>query len=151
MADTEKVEQAHEEQVLSDEAERWKKEARKWEARATKNQSEAERKLKELEDAQKTELEKALERAQAAEKALENLKVQEELNAYKAKLAAEYGVPQSVLRGSTLEDIEDHAQMISQYFKQQATTPTLAKDGQVTKEKPMTNADMLSDVFKSLI
>ena len=146
----EQVVEQEPEKELSEDAKRWREEARKWESRATKNRSEAEKRLKELEDAQKSELEKTLERAQAAEKELEQLKAQEQLNAYKSELAERFNVPRSLIRGASLEELEDHAQELSKHLKQPAT-PALAQDGLINPERKMSARDEFCAQLKSLM
>ena len=75
----------------------WKAEARKWEKLA-KDNSHAATKLAEIEDAAKTELQKATDRAEAAEKAA--------LVAKREAFAATKGVPASMVTGSTPEEWE---------------------------------------------
>jgi hypothetical protein len=82
----------------------WKAEARKWEARAKEN-STAARRLTELEEASKSDLQKAIDRAEAAERRIAEV----ELSAARAEIASATGVPAGVLRGSTREELEAHA------------------------------------------
>ena len=63
----------------------------------------------EIEEAQKTELQKAQERAEAAETALAEREAKEALAALVADVAEVKKVPAAVLRGSTREELEAHA------------------------------------------
>lgn len=63
----------------------------------------------EIEEAQKTELQKAQDRADAAELALAEREAQEALTALVADVADVKKVPAAVLRGSTREELEAHA------------------------------------------
>lgn len=74
----------------------WKAEARKWEQRAKEN-TEARKRLDEIEEQSKTELQKATERAEQAERRAAEV----ELSATRYKVAAEKGVPANLLNGST--------------------------------------------------
>lgn len=108
----------------------WKAEARKWEERAKANKSAAE-KLAEIEEASKTETQKALERAERAEKALAAREATEALASIRADVAQATGVPATALRGTTKEELEAHAAElkpllagVSPVIPTQGTTPT---------------------------
>jgi hypothetical protein len=116
----------------------WKAEARKWEARAKENLSAAE-KLAALEEKDKTDLQRAQARAEAAEKKAAELEAAEKKRAadaeaarqiadWKAKVSKETDVPADVLRGSTLEDIQAHAESLK------ALLPEPRKPGYVPGE-----------------
>jgi hypothetical protein len=86
----------------------WKAEARKWEKRAKEN-SDAAARLKELEDAQKTEQERLSENLTAAEKRAQEA----ELKAARLEVAAEKGLPQTsvkFLTGTTPEELAESAE-----------------------------------------
>lgn len=77
----------------------WQAEARKWEARskenlrkAKENESAAQR-LAEIEEAQKTESQKLIERAEAAERAL----AQQQTEALRLRVAAKHGITEDYL------------------------------------------------------
>jgi len=93
------------------EAEKLKAESRKWEARSKENAKAAQR-LAELEDADKTELQRATERAETLERELSGLRSQQQVTAWMSEVAASSGVPVDVLRGSTREEIEAHAETL---------------------------------------
>ena len=83
----------------------WKAEARKWEQRAkdankrVRDLEPFEAKVSELEEASKSELEKAQERAERAERAL----AEASASAVRAEVAAEKGVPVALLSGDSRE------------------------------------------------
>lgn len=89
----------------------WKAEARKWEARAKEN-SDAAKRLAEIEEAFKTEAQKAAERLAAAEAKVKEYETREQIAAWKAEVAEATGVPATVLAGSTKEEIEAHAETL---------------------------------------
>jgi murein DD-endopeptidase MepM/ murein hydrolase activator NlpD len=91
-------------QPAPDDGKDWKAEARKWEARSKENATAA-RRLAELEEASKSDLQKALERAEAAERRA----TEYELTAARAEVASQAGIPADVLRGATREELEAHA------------------------------------------
>lgn len=96
---------------LAAEVEKWKALSRKNEQRAKDNEDAAKR-LAELEDAQKSELEKILARAEAAEKQLAEREQADRARALADEVAKAKGVPAGVLRGSTREELEAHADEI---------------------------------------
>jgi hypothetical protein len=110
----------------------WKAEARKWESRAKENHDAATR-LRELEDAQKTEQQKLAEQLQEAQ--TNGATTQAELAQLRAALAkAPAGMnPADVLawsgrlRGGTLEELEKDAEEL---FRQFAPPPPASRPGQ---------------------
>lgn len=86
----------------------WKAEARKWESRAKENLASAKanegaaKRLAEIEESQKTEAQKAQEALEQAQRELAETRLQ----AARAEVAAEKGVPASLLSGSTREELE---------------------------------------------
>ncbi|MEF9876173.1 MAG: hypothetical protein RR842_08170 [Gordonibacter sp.] len=101
----------------------WKVEARKWEARAKENKG-ASDELKKLRDAQMSELEKAKAEAEEAKAEAQSYKQEKERAALVNATAAATGVPPEVLRGSTKEEIEAHAESLKEYFAK-PTAPTI--------------------------
>ena len=93
----------------------WKAEARKWESRAKENSTAAAR-LAEIEEAGKTEAQKALERAEKAEKALAERESAEALAKVRDEVAKTTGVPAGVLRGASKEELEAHAAELKPHF-----------------------------------
>ena len=86
------------------EAEKWKALSQKNEARAKANAEKAKR-LDELDEANKTELQKATDRATQLEKDAADAK----LEAQRARISAQTGVPEDLLFGSTPEEIQKAA------------------------------------------
>ncbi|WP_156749430.1 helicase [Mycobacterium sp. E1747] len=86
----------------------WKSKAREQEKRAKENAAAA-KELADLKESQKTELQKAIERADAAEGALGALKAAEQIREWKSATAKKFGVPADALRGVDLDEIEEHA------------------------------------------
>lgn len=93
----------------------WKAEARKWESRAKENSTAAAR-LAEIEEAGKTEAQKAIERAEKAEKALAERESAEALAKVRDEVAKTTGVPAGVLRGASKEELEAHAAELKPHF-----------------------------------
>ena len=68
-------------------------------------------------DAQKSEAQKAIERAEAAEAKVAKLETREQIATWKAEVARATGVPALALAGSTKEEIEAHAATLKPLIK----------------------------------
>jgi hypothetical protein len=113
VAETEVVETATETEVTevpdhAAEAAKWKALSRKNEDRAKENEAAAKR-LAEIEEANKSESEKLLSRAEAAETKLAEREAKEDAEKLVAEVSKEKGVPAAILRGATREELEEHA------------------------------------------
>ena len=71
--------------------------------------------LDELEEASKTELQKATDRAEKLQKELEGMKQAETIRSIRSKVAEESGVPASLLTGETEEACKEQAEAIKAY------------------------------------
>ena len=87
-------------------------------------------KFDEAEEASKSELQKATERAEKLESELKTMKKAEELRAIREKVSGETGVPASLLTAETEEGCTEQAKGILA-FKGEATYPTLPDGGEV--------------------
>jgi len=65
-----------------------------------------------LAEAQKTETQKAQDRADAAEKRIAEFETAKQVEAWKADVAKAAGVPVEALRGSTLEELQAHGETL---------------------------------------
>lgn len=104
------------------EAEKWKALSRKHEAQAKAN-AEAAKKLSEMDDATKSEVERAIARAEAAEKKASEA----ESKALRLEVAAAKGLSPSQARrlvGSTAEELEADADELLESFKPADTAST---------------------------
>ena len=106
---------------------------KEWEKRAKGNSEKAKR-FDELEEASKTEQQKALERAEAAERQLADIT----LKAMRLEVAAEKGVPAELLAGATVEELAASADRL------------LAFRGEAAKLPPAPPATGLGDVGKPI-
>ncbi len=92
-------------------------------------------KLDEIEEKNKTELERATERAVALQGELDAIKKENELRSIREKVATETGVPVNLITGTTEEECTEIARAISEYAK--PTGYPIVRDGgevhQVTK------------------
>ena len=93
--------------------------------------------VQEKEEADKSELQKANERAEKFEKQFNELKSQNEIAELKAKIAEEFELPISLLRGSTDEEIREHAECIKKHFANSnvPVVPTQGNQVQATPSK----------------
>ncbi len=89
----------------------WKAESRKWEARAKENQAAA-TKLAEMDEAAKTELQKANDAKAAAESERDALRKEKQVTKWAADIAKKAGLPADALRGSTEEELQAHADQL---------------------------------------
>jgi hypothetical protein len=108
-------------------AEKWKALSRKNEEQAKANAEKA-KKFDELEEANKSEQEKLLARAEAAEKKLADREAKDVAAATAAEVAKEKGVPVSALRGTTKEELEAHADELLAFLPKKPAAPSA--DGQ---------------------
>lgn len=121
------------------EARKWKELSRKNEARAKENYAKAQ-KLDEIEEAAKSELEKAQDRAAKLEAEL--------TESWRRAAAATYGVPEDLITGTTREDIEAAAKKLQEW---RGATPATGSgvDAAGTRGEPidtdqLTREDMAS-------
>lgn len=124
------------------EAEKWKALSRKNEEQAKANAEKA-KKFDELEEANKTEQEKLLARAEAAEKKLAEREAKYAAAATAAEVAKEKGVPVSALRGSTREELEEHADELLTILPK--IPPAPSADGQGDQGDNIGDGDMSAE------
>lgn len=127
----------------------WKAEARKWEQRAKEN-TEAAKKLADIEEANKTEIQKAQDRAAAAEQRA----TQAEQTALKVRIAAEMNVPVEVLHGSDEATVRAAAQKVLDWAgsnKKPAPSVSALKSGSSSEESSgMTGKQKAAAALRSL-
>ena len=111
-------------------AERLKRERAKYEGYEDLKAKAA--KYDELEEANKSELQKVTERAQALEAELTGMKKAETLRELREKVAKETGVPASLLHGDDEETCNAEAQEIMSFASKNGGYPTLRDGGEVT-------------------
>lgn len=95
----------------------WVAEARKWETRAKENKT-ARDELEQLKAAQMSDSEKAAARLAALEAENQGFKAKEQAKAWADQVAATTGVPAAALKGSTLEEIQAHAELLKPLIAQ---------------------------------
>lgn len=106
----------------------WKSEARKWEARAKSN-SDAAKRLEDIENQSKTELQKAAERAEAAERRIQEFESAQQVAKWKSEVSKDTGIPVEALSGSSLEDIAAHAAVLQPLIKPAPKGPRVPNVG----------------------
>lgn len=125
------------------EAERLKGEARKWETRSKENGAAAKR-LAEIEESQKSDLQKALDRAEAAERRAAEFETAQQIQAWKADISKETGVPVQYLRGATEDELKAHAVELAPVFKDRGpTVPTVGQTPTTTTSDARATAKRL--------
>ena len=127
------------------------KHSREWENRAKAN-SDAANWLKALEDAKLSETEKLTKRAEAAEKALADMKTAQAQLDWKNKAAKATGVPVDLIRGTSEEDINAHAEALKTYLSTvgKPTAPAVPNPAGTPKTKTGTdnpNSLLLKQLF----
>lgn len=109
----------------------WKAEAEKWKALSRKNEDNAKAnaekasRLDEIEEASKSELEKAQARAEAAEMAAQEATQK----ALRAEIASAKGVPAHLLTGATKEELEAAADALLEFRGQKPTATSSEPQG----------------------
>lgn len=102
--------------------------------------------LDEIEEAAKSELEKAKEAAASATAELQSLKASIALDKAKDDIAAEYGLPASILRGSSADELREHAKAISEQVKLYPSTKDKGEGRKPTPEQ--TKNEFVSNLFR---
>ena len=101
-------------------------------------------KLDELEEASKTELQKATERANALEAELNTMKKASEIRAIRDNVASKTGVPASMLTFDTEEECTAQANEILN-FRKPAGYPTVKDGGEVSHVGGTTTRDQFAE------
>ena len=103
-------------------------------------------KFDEIEEANKTELQKATERANELEAKLTSLEKQNEIRSIREKIANETGVPVGLLTGEDEESCKTQAQSILEFAKPTGYPPV--KDGgEITHNQTRTAKEGFSEWF----
>ena len=97
-----------------------------------------------MEEANKSELQKALDRASALETELADRKKADELREVREKVAKETGIPVHLLKGATEEECKDEAKAIAEFAKPSGY-PQVKDGGEVTKTGKLTTRKQFED------
>lgn len=109
--------------------------------------------LDELEEANKTELEKANARASSAEEKLKAYEHAEKVRGWKAEVAQETGVPVEALAGNTLDEIQAHGQTLANIFgnqKQDASAQKVIVRSEGENHLPL-NGDGIENALRNAL
>lgn len=152
MSDTEQDQQQNDttaelEAALAEVA-KWKALSRKNEEQSKSNAEKAKR-FDELEEQSKSELEKAIARAEAAEKWRSDREAKDSAAEMAREVAKDKGITDaSVLRGSTREELEAHAEQLLSLIPQNPAVPSA--DGQGATGSPIGEGEMSAeDIVKA--
>lgn len=106
-----------------------------------------------LEEAKKTELEKVQAKLAKAEAKVADFEHAAQLATWKAQVAEETGVPASVLAGSTLEELQAHAELLSPLLASNQEPPAPAKTiirSEGAQDLPL-NGDGIENALKAAL
>lgn len=89
-----------------------------------------------LQEANKSELEKANERAASAEAEVAKYKHRDQISTWANEVSQETGIPANVLRGDTKEELQAHAEALKAVIPQKSAAPVVNGEG----GKPVTGS-----------
>ena len=98
-----------------------------------------------LEEANKTELQKATEKATALEAELSTLKKNEEIRLLRDKVAKENGIPAELLSGNTEEECANQAKALIAFKGSNSGYPTIRDGGEVQNTNKGTARQQFAD------
>ena len=102
-------------------------------------------KFDELEEANKTELQKASEKVSALKAELEGIKRQNEIRDIRTEVAKEMNIPAELLTGETKEACEAQAKAIADFAATKSGYPTLKDGGEVQKVTTASTRQQFAD------
>lgn len=109
-----------------------RQEAAKYRTEAKENAAAAKR-LAEIEEASKSEAQKAAERLAALEDQVKTYETREQVANWKAAVSQETGVPAAVLAGASLEEIQAHAETLKPLINTATQPPTASPVPTITQ------------------
>ena len=98
-----------------------------------------------LEEANKSELQKAVDKANGLQSELDALKNENNLRDLRDEVSKEKGVPASLLTGTTKEECEAQAEEIISFAKQQPGYPAVTDGGEPTVTVKKATRDQFAD------
>ena len=108
------------------------------------------KKFDEMEEANKTELQKALEKAEKLETELSGLKKAESIREIREEVAKETGIPAHLLTGATEEECKAQAAAIADYAKP-SPYPAIKDAGEVNNVGKATTRQQFADWASKMI
>lgn len=133
---------------VEDHATDWKAEARKWEARARANKD-ASDKLTQIEEAQKTEAQKLTDRAETAERALNEAKAEQT----RLAVIAKHGIPanlQHLVKGADESELTAAAESLAELTKPDPNAGRVVVPGDQAQDIPL-NGEGIENALKSAL
>lgn len=106
-------------------------------------------KFDEIEEANKSELQKANDKADALQKKLDAITKDNEIKAMRSRVAEEMKVPSNLLTADDEEGCKAQAQGILDFAK--VKTPTVPDGGEVTPSGNKSTRDMFADAFNEAL
>lgn len=97
-----------------------------------------------IEEANKTELEKANERANSLQAELDSMKKANEVKEMREKVANEAGIPTNLLTGETEDECKEQAKAIMDFAKINGY-PTVKDSGEITKTNKATTRQQFAE------
>lgn len=125
----------------------WKAKAREQEKRAKANADAAAR-LAALEDADKTELQRERDAREAAQRETAELRAEREVEGWKTQVSKKFGIPADVLRGATLDDIEEHAASLKALLPEPRTPGQVPNEGRTVTGGAGNPAQQFANILK---
>ena len=107
-------------------------------------------KYDEAEEASKSELQKAVERAEKAEGMLKALEDERKLAELRAEVAKAHGVDAELLRGTTKDELEAHAEAIKAYVGNSKRFPSVPDYGEPKVSAAKNTAQQFADAIDFL-
>lgn len=126
-------------------------------AAAEKSAKELSERLKELEDKDKSEAEKLRDTLTTAQAELESFRQREQVEAWRVEVAAESELSADIataLRGSTREELAEHAALLKQLFASQKPTrsgPYVPTEGKTPSGQLGSKGQTFADLFSQQI
>lgn len=102
-------------------------------------------KFDEMEEANKSELQKATEKAQALQKQLDDLNRATEIRNIHDKVSSETGVPSSLLTAETEEECKAQAEAIKSFAQSNVSYPSVRDGGEVQNIQHKTTESQFED------
>lgn len=104
-------------------------------------------KFDELAEAQKSEVQRATERAEALERELNTIRTTEQIRTWKSQVAEATGVPADVLAGSTQEELTAHAEKLKPLLEASRRGPYVPSPGNIPDTPVSDDAAFLRSLF----
>ena len=105
------------------------------------------KKFDEMEEAAKTELQKATEKVTALQNELEGLKKQNEVRGIREEVAKASGIPSNLLTADTKEECEAQAKALLEFAGAQKGYPVVKDGGETNKTVKVSTSQQFADWF----